>query len=68
MLKRTLSGALPLIVPWTASGTDLKTACGAWLVPGDGDVPGPTATAVEQRAVWVAVVTMNAAMKSPAAA
>jgi hypothetical protein len=66
MLNRTLRGAVPLIVPFRASGTDLKTGSGAWLVPGEGLVPGCTLTAVEQRALWVAVETMNAAMKSPA--
>ena len=70
MLKRTLRGAVPLIVPPTASGVDLNTAFGGWLAPGDGegDGPGCTVSAAEQRALWVAVVTVNAAVNVPAAA
>jgi len=52
----------------TAFGSDLKTALGGWFVLGDGDVPAWTVTAVEQRALWVAVVTVKAAVKEPAVA
>jgi hypothetical protein len=60
---------VPLIVPPAARGLDLKTAPGGWL-PEGGVGPvlfGMTVTAVEQRAACVAVVTVNAAVKTPAA-
>jgi hypothetical protein len=69
MLNRTARGAVPLIVEPTASGVDLKTAVGAWLLPGGGlgTVLGRAVTAVEQRALWVAVLTVNDAVKAPEA-
>jgi hypothetical protein len=69
MLNRTVRGAVPLIVEPTASGVDLKTGIGGWLPPGGGlgTVLGRAVTAVEQRALWVAVLTVNDAVKAPEA-
>ncbi len=60
---------MPLIVEATASGVDLKTGIGGRLLPGGGlgTVLGRAVTAVEQRALWVAVLTVNDAVNAPEA-
>jgi hypothetical protein len=75
MLKRTVKGAVPVIVEPVA-GVVLKEASGCWLPGGLGigegegvDVGGgvgavepDTVTAAEQRAVWVLLATVNDAL------
>jgi hypothetical protein len=57
MLKVTVNGAWPTIVAATAVGVVLKTPFGSLFPPVCGDEP-LTATAAEQRALWVEVVTV----------
>jgi hypothetical protein len=70
MLNRTVKGAAPVIVE-LESGVVLKTATGRRLPSGRGVGKGvgaaATVTGAEQRAVWVAVLTVNEALYAPAA-